>query len=318
MLYIIFLGITIALQLVSTVIAIRLIRHTKFNASWILITIALSILMLQRVDEFIMTVNTTYNLRLGLYIPYYLRGVTGVTISLCLAVAMMTISRLFVHLRRTNEQRLRSERRILKAVIAAQEHERERLAKELHDGLGPLLSTAKLSLSALDRYPDNPQILTNAKNTIDLSIATLREVSNNLSPHVLTNFGLEKALTNLLRNLPPELKVDFRHNLGERRFTQERELALYRIASELLNNTLKHSGASSVLLSLTYSAADRATTLEYRDDGCGFDVDETPTGMGLSGIQSRVDSLSGELNLNSSPGRGIDVIVKLSTSREPS
>ncbi len=119
----------------------------------------------------------------------------GVLISLLIIVGVILIRELFYSLKRAETDRVRSEKRVINAIINTEENERKRFAKDLHDGLGPILSTVKMSLSALTsriKDPSGTVILSNTNHLVNEAISTIKDISNNLSPHVLTNFGLIK------------------------------------------------------------------------------------------------------------------------------
>lgn len=125
--------------------------------------------------------------------------------SLCFAVGILIVNKLLNYIARTESQRRISERRILNTVLRTEEKERRRFSKDLHDGLGPLLSSAKMSVSALstsDMSAQNQEILRNVTYVVDEAIRSLREVSANLSPHLLDNFGLARAVSNFINKLP--------------------------------------------------------------------------------------------------------------------
>lgn len=187
-------------------------------------------------------------------------------------------------------------------------------SKDLHDGLGPLLSSAKMSVSALnsaDMSEQNKEIIRNVNYVVDEAIRSLREISANLSPHVLNDFGLSRAISNFINKLPRgEMRIVFETNLKNERFDTDIEVILYRVVCELINNSLKHSGAARVDLSLHYQQGQ--IRIRYKDNGCGFDPDKVgQKGMGISNIFSRISSLKGEVSIDSSPGAGMRAVVDI-------
>jgi signal transduction histidine kinase len=192
------------------------------------------------------------------------------------------------------------------------------LAKDLHDGLGPLLSTVKMSVSALKKQKPNDfsvEILDNVDNVILESIKSIKDISNNLSPHVLDNFGLEKGISNFLQkiNATKSIKIDYVSNLKGLRMEQTIEAVLYRVFCELVNNTIKHADASKIKVNLYYDIL--SVKLEYTDNGRGFDMKKAmrihDKGAGLHNIFSRIKSLKGEIEINSLEGKGTEVIIKI-------
>ena len=166
------------------------------------------------------------------------------------------------------------EKNLLNAIIQAEETERKRFAKDLHDGLGPILSTVKMSMSSITRIEKDDQtkkILRNADIIIDEAIKSIREISNNLSPHILNNFGLNKAMRNFINkiNLSDAIKINFVSNIENERFDSNTEVVLYRVVCELINNTLKHAGATSIRITLEKKL--NMINCEYKDNGKGFE-----------------------------------------------
>lgn len=308
---IILLFFSIVLQVLATGVAIRLTRATKYNAAWILFIISLVIISLQRIEEFVLAVNDHYYMGWTIVFPKQITGWGGIVSSLCMAAGVMMVRKIFAYISSREQERRLSDKRILKAVIRGEEHHKQRLAKELHDGLGPLLSTAQMSISAIEPRDENQrQIIANAENAMLLAIKTLREVSNNLSPHILENFGLARAVSILAKNFGSTdmVCINFRHNISGQRFDGEIEVAIYRVLSELLHNTLKHANASTIELSINY--IDTVLYVHYQDDGCGFDIDERNLGMGLSNMESRIQSALGTISLQSVLGGGMSAHIE--------
>ena len=150
------------------------------------------------------------------------------------------------------------------------------------------------------------------------SISSLKDISNNLSPHVLLDFGLFKALKSFINRLKiiGEPMIKLNSNIGDRRFSFNIEVVLYRVICELLSNTLKHARAHNVYIDLM---ADQNTIrLKYIDDGIGFDVnrqEKDVTGMGYSNMKSRIKSLNGAYEIFSEPEEGIRVNIIISLEK---
>lgn len=214
-------------------------------------------------------------------------------------------------------QELERERQLVAAqsVIQGQEEERSRLARDLHDGVGGLLSGVKLSLSTMKGNvflsEENAQAVGLVINQLDQSIAELRRVSHNMMPEALIRFGLKEALENYCENLnlSGELKVRLQTYGMEKRMKQEKEIILYRIVQELLNNILKHAGAKNVLIQLTREGDRFNLTVE--DDGKGFNIQEAEQkgGAGLANVRARVVYLEGTVDFQSVPGEGTAVNI---------
>lgn len=306
----ILLIITIVLQIIATIVAIRLSRRTKYNLSWMLFTVALTCLAVLRLSEYFRIKNWT-----SVQLPSEVTVWLGIAVSLCFAVGMLLVQKIFDYITRTELQQRISERRILNTILRTEEKERQRFSKDLHDGLGPLLSSAKMSISALSNMEDerSKEILRNANYVIDEAIRSLREISINLSPHILNDFGLSRAVSNFINKLPrSSMRINYSTNLRTERFDMDIEVILYRVICELINNSLKHSGATQVTISLVY--ADEMLRLDYRDNGCGFDVSaQERQGMGIVNIRSRIRSLKGNMTMKSTPGKGMATQIEIHT-----
>ena len=305
----ILLIISIILQLGAASVAIGMIQKTKYNLSWMLFTVALTGLACLRFGEYVQMTHME-----ELHLPQEFFVWLGIITSLCFAGGILIVNKIFNYIARTESQRRISERRILNTVLRTEEKERQRFSKDLHDGLGPLLSSAKMSVSALnsaDMSEQNKEIIRNVNYVVDEAIRSLREISANLSPHVLNDFGLSRAISNFINKLPRgEMRIVFETNLKNERFDTDIEVILYRVVCELINNSLKHSGAARVDLSLHYQQGQ--IRFRYKDNGCGFDPDKVgQKGMGISNIFSRISSLKGEVSIDSSPGAGMRAAVDI-------
>lgn len=310
----ILLLISIILQLSAAAIAIRLTRVTKYNSAWTLITVGLTAMALQRMVEFAQMLGKEFTVPQDVFVWI------GILTSLCFAIGVLLIRKILNHINKMERKRRLDEKRILNVVIRTEEKERQRFSKEIHDGLGPLLSSVKMSVSALDRMNTDPKqkaIIANTSLVVDEAVKCIREVSNNLNPHVLSNFGLIRALNNFINKLSvfSSVGINFTTNLKDARLDPDIEVILYRIICEMINNTLKHADASHINLSV--NCKNEEITVIFEDDGIGFDPDKvinTPEGgMGLSNIISRVSSLKGDVVIDSKPGSGTTITIKVST-----
>ena len=307
------LVVAIVIQTVATVYAIRLVRTTKYNSVWILFMIGFTLLSVERVIQLVRAS--------GQELPYEAFIWLGFIISISLSIGVMYAHKLFKYIDRLNRQRQLLNKRILTAVLRTEEKSRSRFSKELHDGLGPLLSSAKMSLSALAgerREEERGEIIANTTYVIDEAIRSLREISNNLSPHVLNDFGLARGVQNFVNKTVAihPLRIRFTTNLRTERFDTDIEVILYRVICELINNSLKHSGCSQINLSLALRSG--VLTLDYSDDGRGFNPQAMlDCGMGLSNIASRINSLNGTFDISSSKDRGMRVGIRVNTQTPP-
>ncbi|WP_418983533.1 sensor histidine kinase [Alistipes sp.] len=307
------LVISILIQTVATVYALRLVRTTKYNSVWILFIIGFSLLSVERLVQLLIAS--------GQYVPRWWFGYLGIVISICLSIGVMYAHKLFKYIGRLNRQRQLLNKRILTAVLRTEEKARSRFSKELHDGLGPLLSSAKMSLTALAREEhdaEQREIIDNTTYVIDEAIRSLREISNNLSPHVLNDFGLARGVQNFIDKSAAmhDVKIRFTTNLRSERFDTDVEVILYRVICELINNSLKHAGCTAVNLSLSQNGTELA--LDYTDNGHGFNPQAMmDCGMGLSNIASRISSLGGTFDIVSAKGKGMRAAIRVSTQEEP-
>jgi PAS domain S-box-containing protein len=162
-------------------------------------------------------------------------------------------------------ERKQVEKKILQAIIDTEENERVRFAKELHDGLGPVLSTIKLYFQWLSETNDAVKkqlIIKKGNENIEEAILSLREISNNLSPHILNNFGLCDAIEQFMERLTQSgtIKIHFMTNTHDR-FKVEIEITFYRIITELIHNTIKHSGATEISIGIQTDKAHHMLVL---------------------------------------------------------
>lgn len=285
--------------------AISLFKRTKFNAAWILISTGFFLMAIYRAIELVPSMHRGESEEL-----YQTKVWLSFVISLAFAIGTFYIRKVFQFLRRLDGIRSETEKRVLSAVIRTEEQERQRFAKELHDGLGPLLSVIKMLLSGFnqDNTPGvNEKIKANLKQAVDEAIVGVREISANISPHILNNFGLKDAVESFIKKLRPAEGIDivFKTNLENNRFAYNVEVIMYRVVCELLNNTLRHAGASKIHIDLQLQGG--TLYLDYEDNGTGFDVRlaESDGGMGLSNMQYRLNSGNGDIKISSEPGKGM-------------
>ncbi len=203
---------------------------------------------------------------------------------------------------------------LLTAVFETQESERKRLAEDLHDSVGQVLSAIKLNLHRLDKVNNdsNPNnLLIDTRKLTDECIQEIRNIIHNVLPPVLTDFGLIDALKALCNKVEKvtEIKVAFSANFAAERFSSEIELTFYRIAQELFGNAVKHSGASAMQLLLVKE--NNQLVMSFSDNGKGFNIDKVKHGFGLKNIQSRAQLINGKVNFFSQPQNGTLTTIKL-------
>lgn len=205
------------------------------------------------------------------------------------------------------------------SMLQGQEEERSRLAKDLHDGLGGLLSGVKFSLSNMKDNliitPDNMAVFERSLDMLDTSIKELRRVAHNMMPELLTKFGLSEALkeyTNSI-NATGLFMVKYQSIGMDTRIEKTSEIIIYRIIQELLNNIMKHAAATEVLVQLVKE--ENRLSIMVEDNGKGFDTSllNDNKGAGLTNIQSRVNYLKGRLDIHSEAGKGTLVNIEFNT-----
>ena len=194
-----------------------------------------------------------------------------------------------------------TERKLIKenqqSLISGQELERSRLSKEMHDGLGPLLTSIRLKIQALDLRKEDKIRLT---NELDDTIREVRRMSNNLMPSVLTDFGAGEAIGNLVQQIKEDapMQILYKNAMNEAlAVSDDINIALYRIAQESLNNAIKHSRASEVKISVTQF--EDHLSFYISDNGIGFDVNGRYEGHGLRNLRERVKLLNGTIYFDS-------------------
>jgi signal transduction histidine kinase len=205
----------------------------------------------------------------------------------------------------------------LRRVVGAQELERRRLARELHDETGQALTSILLGLKALEDALEGEASRSAAAELRELVVSTLRDVRRlavELRPKVLDDFGLVPALERLVEGFGEQtgLSVDFESAPSEERLPAEIETALYRNVQEALTNIVKHARAKRVSILLTRRGDNMSLVIE--DDGQGFDpANVHEDGIGLLGMRERVALLDGRLQIESTPGEGTTLAVEVPT-----
>ena len=243
----------------------------------------------------------------------------GATLLLALAVFLflwlLTVQkkRLAEQQRQLAEQQvkqLEQEKQLVatQSLLDGETQERSRLARDLHDGLGSILTGTRLNLQEMKKEAVlNPMMLeryNTAFGLLDESIREMRRLAHHLMPEALSAFGLKQAAADFCRTIP---HATFHYFGDETRFDPRKEIVMYRIMHELVNNALKHSGATHILVQIIRDAD--AVSLTVQDNGCGFDPATVSNGMGLSNIRTRVAAFSGNLMMDAKPGTGTEINV---------
>jgi len=212
-------------------------------------------------------------------------------------------------------ERKEIEQRIYDAIVETEEKERQRLASDIHDEIGPLLSSLKMYIQSLNNSDDKEKqdfLKSKLQTLIVESINNVREVSNALSPYLLTKYGLNTAVKSTLDTTQELIKINFTTNLNDDRFGIKYETAYYRIIKELVNNTIKHAKATKINIKLNF--INKELVLNYEDNGIGLEektlVNSMLSGMGLHNILNRIKSINGRYKFysNNEKGFGFELI----------
>jgi len=206
------------------------------------------------------------------------------------------------------------------AVLKGEEQERTRLAKDLHDGLGGMLSGIKYSLSNMKgnliMTPDNAQAFERSIDMLDSSIKEMRRVAHNMMPEILVRYGLDTALKDFCNEIDRSgvIRTSYQSiGMDKVELEQTASVTIYRIVQELVNNVIKHARAKTALVQLHYSGQEKLLAVTVEDDGKGFDAVmlERSDGIGWSNIRNRVEFLKGKIDIKSAPGKGTSVLIEI-------
>lgn len=246
--------------------------------------------------------------------------------NILIAFGFIVLAFVFLFMRYKLIKRAEIERKIseekhlrLIEVIAAEEKERIRVARELHDGLGQILSTARINLAGLEEaiQADDKFLLDNSLKLIDQSVAEVRSISHNLMPVSLMRYGLKAAIEEIARHINDSGKIRVEHKLQnlDNRLPESVEHAVYRLVQEIVNNILKHSGASFINLDATLLEGN-GMALRFENDGKTLDtsmLSET-TGIGWKNIYTRVNMLNGHIAIQPRAESGTIIQIQFTLS----
>jgi two-component system NarL family sensor kinase len=199
--------------------------------------------------------------------------------------------------------------------LATLENERQRFARDLHDEIGASLSAIRLYVSDIHSRQEDEEVkvkLKQVKQTIDQSMASTRRISHNILPPGLEHMGLSHVVNDLVNtfNVSEHINVSVHAAAQMPKLDYDRELILYRVLQELLNNTIKHANASFIDIRFDYNAD--YYLIQYTDNGIGFDMDEMGNdGIGMKNVKSRVAMAKGEFILTTAIGKGFSIELKI-------
>lgn len=225
----------------------------------------------------------------------------------------------------SHEQINRLNESLLSNTIETEERERRRFSEDIHDSLGPLLSTIGIHLDLIatkkERQEEFGQFIRASRELVDEAIQHTKIIANNLTPNILNDYGLQEALEGYVQKVNSMGTVHIHLHFPEPsagRHEKALELALYRICMELINNAMKHSGAKNIHIGLTEE--DKMLLFRYSDDGVGVEREESfvssHKGLGMSNILSRIKSINGQYSIKTSPGNGLEINIKIPRDRE--
>ena len=207
------------------------------------------------------------------------------------------------------------EQYMMDKILESVERDRNQFAVDLHEDIGPTLSTIKLYLSSVsEMLPKQPKVsekMALCMNYIDHAIFKLKLLSNEISPDSVSRFGLEKSLRTYIDKITglKGLEIHFTSNIETLRFPSKVEINIYRIITELINNSLQHSGAGRAEIKLIYKC--NVLNINYKDNGVGYDISQISIknkGSGLINIVNRVNSLKGSIEFKERGGQVVNVI----------
>lgn len=234
--------------------------------------------------------------------------------TILISVLVIVITALLVNAYKKKQ----SKKALFLRTIDTEEKERKRYSQDLHDGLGPLLSSVNLYIlnimNTVNKDDENlNKLLARANELMETAIDDTKAIANNLTPRIINECGLVKALQLFISkmNSSGATKINFLFNNFEKKLDETLEILLYRTILELVNNTVKHSGASVINIELILN--EKNVMLNYDDNGSGFDfnkvISSPSRGLGLTNIINRAKSMNGNCEFDTCPGKGMRVKI---------
>jgi len=212
------------------------------------------------------------------------------------------------------ETEIQQQKELLSAIIESQEIERKRIGQDLHDEIGGTLSAIKLMLNAAKQKDQiNQDTILSAKQLIDKMIVDVRNISHDLSPPGLAMFGLYTTIQGFVSiiNETGEIEIEITHQpfIEERILTEKAELALFRVITQLIANTIKHANATHI--NISFKPTSDKLSISYIDDGKGFDaaVLSLHKGIGMQSIKSRLQMINATYELDTAPQKGFKIDI---------
>jgi signal transduction histidine kinase len=217
---------------------------------------------------------------------------------------------------RLNQQRIETEyqQKMMLASLESQENERRRVAGDLHDSIGAMLSTIRMSLSTMMRQETvNAESVSQAKQMLDDTIDSVRRISRDLMPATLEKFGISYALKEMCEQYTTVSGIGIKFSeMGEPiALNKNSEIMIFRITQEFINNSIKHSKAKSIVTDLQWS---NELLVSISDDGVGFDIQQIKNsvkGLGLFNMENRASMLGANLTFSSTVGNGTRALMRV-------
>ncbi|MCF8296200.1 MAG: hypothetical protein K9J13_01525 [Saprospiraceae bacterium] len=310
----VFLIISVVLQLIAAILALRLIPLAKARISWILVSIGLFFIVVKRVYELMLFFTDKTHHEISL-----IAVVFGIVSTILIIIGVARMGEVFHTLKQAEKERLSSERQVLAAIINTEEKDRKKFAADLHDGLGPILSTIKLYTDLIKKGDyqkiKSEKIISNIDELVNNAITVTKELSYNIMPNILHDFGLSAAIKEFCNYINETKSMNI--SVDTENYKIENidfiEAILYQITKELINNTLKHASANNISVKLENDDSEIRFTFE--DDGKGFDINEARkanSGLGINNIYHKAKTINGEIDMKSHPEKGMSVLLKVS------
>jgi PAS domain S-box-containing protein len=230
-------------------------------------------------------------------------------------------TQMIISVGRNISERLDFEKKLLSTIIATEEKERKRFSADLHDELGPILSTIKLYSDLLNKdefsKTSREEVVKNINELTDMAISTTKQISRNITPSILHDFGLATAVQDFCRYINDTKSIHIRVKTDEYSIDERSiiETVLYQAVKELINNTIKHSSAKNITIELNNT--QDLIILYYKDDGKGFDIEEKlkeNTGLGLHNIINKIKTIKGSFDFFSKEKGGIVLVITIRTN----
>jgi len=246
---------------------------------------------------------------------YTIINISGFIILLLAMGVLFFMHRLNKQKRKTAEQKvkqLEQEKLLIatQAVLDGETAERSRLSRDLHDGLGGMLSVVKLNLKNIKQYAtmngSDAECFGKAIEMLDQSIGELRRVAHHIMPESLMRYGLKVSLEDFCRVIPG---AQFQYLGEDPRLDSRLEVLIYRCAYELVNNAVKHANATAINIQLMVD--NGVVSLTVHDNGIGFDPQTISFGIGMENIRTRISAYNGKMTIHSSPDNGTEVSIEI-------